>query len=492
MRRSWLAPLLLLAVIVAVYLPVMTLDFVYSDDPVLHAQGQVEHRAIRTQANDGRFLYGFWLAGPVAQVHTVAGFKYVRMLTVVGIALSAVVLFRLVRRWLIRDELWAAALAALFALNPGCLALSGWATLGAHCWAAWLGLCSVSILLGRGGRADSGEPIPGGAPLVENFARPATSALLGSAALLFLAEALYQPTAMAFWIGIGLWIAGQFDARKAAWRKLALFLALFGVTTLVYFVCAKLLTESGSRVALKISPLRRLAWFVVYPFRGSIAFPALNPSLALSIASAVVLGSGVWLYCRRRQRPVWVWLGLGAMLPLLTLPSLVAAMHYDVFRIRLPLYGMVVVFWSLTLAAWVTTAERLRQARAALLIATVAIALLGQFHLLHHFILPQVVEQSFIQQRLSEYLRESPDLTRPIVVYPPPKSDDYAGLFVDDEWGIPSSSQVWATVPLVRLLLASAQQRPLQELGAVPIARFDEPHPDDAFVIDLRMLKLAR
>src|SRR4051812_10566670 len=73
----------------------MTMDFVYSDDPVLHYDAQVNFNSITNMFNDGRFLYPLWLNGPIAQVQRLAGFRYLRISLVFGIIVSSGLIYLL-------------------------------------------------------------------------------------------------------------------------------------------------------------------------------------------------------------------------------------------------------------------------------------------------------------------------------------------------------------------------------------------------------------
>jgi hypothetical protein len=310
--------------------------------------------------------------------------------------------------------------------------------------------------------------------------------------MLFLALGFYQSSAMCYWGGVAVWMLARFDGRRAAWCNLAWITGLFFAVTGLYFVLAKHLTDSSSRLQIAFSPIRRLAWFVWRPLRGALGFPLLQPPVLWSALAGCAIAFGLWRLSQRERRPLLVLPMLGGLTILATMPSLAAAMYYDVFRIRIALYAVLAVLSVAALLAWRNGSRVPHRAGYALAAFALVAALLGQYHILHDRVLPAVLEEGCLQARLRDYLAESPDHARPIHLIPAIKSDEFCGGVALDEFGIPSTGQVWAPVPLVRLLLASALHVEVGTLQDLAVTVGDEPTPPGAYLIDLHSLQLPR
>src|SRR4051812_47412706 len=130
MLRHRFSLCLIFVVVLFVYYPAMTFDFAFSDDFAYFRNAQSTEKTMAALNMDGRFVFSVWVLGLLAKATPLVGFKYVRILAVAGVFASAVLFYELIRRWLVRDRLWATAAACAFAVNPGMLFLASWVCAG--------------------------------------------------------------------------------------------------------------------------------------------------------------------------------------------------------------------------------------------------------------------------------------------------------------------------------------------------------------------------
>ncbi len=491
---SWGGILLLLATIVATCGVVFSSDYGFSDDfsslPSEPITAQRVIGFIHFFIGEGRCLFTLWIVGVFGQVHDIGHLRFIRLLTLFALFFSSIVFYKLVCKHLVEDRITAYLMGAIFAINPSFLIMSGWAAIGYDAFASLMGLSSSYVLLKdayfdkplRGSDIHSGRV---------SRKRPAWTSLFFSGLLLFASLASYQPGAMLYWTGAAIWMIGRFEATLKDWIRLAIIVIVFLAVLGAYFLFASTLAGPQSRFHVSTSIIRRIGWFVLYPFQHALSYPLIHPVTAWSIAALLILSLGLWLYCRGGARTMWIPTLTLLITPLTVLPTIFAANHYDVSRTRVALYGVLIVLWCVTFEAIIRFFHshylKLNHLLVPLLVLLIA---LGQYHLQRYLIIPQIREESVLLMKLQDYVAENPNLDRPIVVWPPRKSLLLAGFSDDDEMGIASSSQPWAVGPLIHRILAGITNRPYQDITFVQVLPIydDQIPPENSFKIDLRQL----
>jgi hypothetical protein len=440
--------------------------------------------------NDGRYLQPLWLLGVMGHSSGIQFLKYVRLLTLVGIFLSSWMFLKLLRSYLWEDPLESALMAALFAVNPAFLIVGGWTMTGSISYAVFLGLSAIYLLL----RHDRKLPVETHAARSVPLFGFGVLEGIGAAVLLFVSMCIYQPGAMAYWTGAAVWILGRFAGRRQDWIKLAGIFGLFFVVSLIYFLIVSSQADAASRVHLSLNLIRRAAWFVVFPLRTALYFPFVTASFIWSILAFLLLSWGLVLYSRQTSRSFWVPLLIGIILPLTLLPSLMSYVHYDVLRIKASLFGVIILLWSIACKVLPGRLGLSFRPAHLLVVGLVIAGVAGEFCLQRYFVIPQIREESAVQMKLLDYVRENPKMDRPIALFPAVRDARFTGMKPTDELGLPSTSQFWSANNLVYQVLAGITNRNYEDVKDVKVIDLNnnDTAPAGAFVIDLRELRVPR
>jgi len=498
---SWVGALLILTTIAVTCVSVVASDYGYADDfwilGIRPLNAENITKAFHGFLGEGRCLYSIWTLGVMGQIDGIEGLKYVRLLTLFGIFFSSVVFYKLLHRHLIEDRIDASLMACIFSINPSFLVMAGWAEIGCDSYACMLGLLACYFFLRNpyfnAPTRKLGEDAPSGN--ASSWGRVVVSALL-----LFLAMCLYQPGAMLYWTGVGIWIIGRFTGQREDWIKLLKMLGLFICVLGVYFVFAHAFAGPDSRFHVSMSIVRRLGWFVLYPLRSSLSYPFYDPSTFYSVAMLLILSYGLWSYCRQTSRTMWIPPLVLSLTPLTVLPTIFAAGHYDVSRTRAALYGLIIILWCLTFTVIVRYLKDSFTLRNILIPTLVILSVMGQFELQRFFIIPQIRDESALLVKLQEYVRENPKLDRPIVIWAPTTFPPITELHGVDEMGFASLSRHGPPYE-EQLMLAGVANRKYEDLPDVKFVTIysdgdagqqKEAPPPDAFEINLKQLRAPR
>jgi hypothetical protein len=481
--------------ILGIFLPTLTVAFAFTDDyPVLAITNGLGPSAwfgesiVNTTASGGRPFAGLLDQLVFSTAGTIDNLRFVRMIGVIGIlALALLLHWALVRAGISRVP--AALIAVLVCSMPAFQVYASWAVLFNVPYAA---------LLGGGASLLAASAVHGPRHLRLDRHVGATAMLLG--ALL-----IYQPTAMFFWVFLAVALVGS--ARESE-RAKNLVRTHFGVAAaaiaLAFLVQRLALHVVGNTVPNKArnelthDVVGKARWFVEEPLYKSLNLFDLTPSLWLAGTVAAVTTVGILLLLRRRCASPLLYLGVGVLLiPLSYLPNLVVKESFPSYRSQGSLSSLIAIYFCLgALGIWLSIPDGFRRPateRLALMGATTfvaASAFLAAKNVTTLFVEPQSTELRMIRSQVAALPTGVSRVGFVGTAY-------YWGLtklVIIDEFGLPSTSQLWTLEPSVLLVLREEGRLPREgPRPEVDIIRYDTyPLPTDEPVIDVRGLRELR
>jgi hypothetical protein len=488
--------------IVAMFIPVVIVTYAFTDDyPVLAITNGLGPSAwfgksiVNTTASGGRPFAGLLDDLVFSTAGTIDNLRFVRLIAVVGIlALALLMHWALVRAGVRRGP--AALIAVLVCSMPAFQVYASWAVLFNVPYAALLG---------------------GGASLVAVSAVDAPRNLLldrlvGATAMLFGALLIYQPTAMFFWVFLAVALAGAAGESR---RAVSLIRTHFGVAAVgiaLAFLVHRLAIHvvgntvpNRSRNELTHNVIGKLGWFFEKPLYKSLNLFDLTPSPWFAAGVAAVAIVGILLLLERRSASPLLHLGVGLLLiPLCYLPNLVVKENVPSFRSQGALSSLIALYFCIgALGIWLTVRDRLRPRlsrdhllgveRLALVTATAFVAASAFFaakNVTTLFVEPQSTELRMIRSQVAAL----PQGVSRVGFVSTPYYWGATKLVIIDEFGLPSTSQLWTLEPSVLLILREKGRLPAQgPRPKVDILQWDTPTlPNDEPVINVRGLRRFR
>lgn len=423
-------------------------------------------------------------------VDSVAGMRWLRVISVVGLVLLACLLFKVLERaGMNRVLAWS---SALIVVSLPCF----------QAVTAWSILFFVPFV----------AAVAGGAALVTereaatHRGRVLLWRLCLPALVILLCLSAYQPAAMWYWVFAAITPLCRRSTSQHLVRLGMLHLLVVGSASLLSLGVLKLgvayAGTTGSRSELASSPFEKLAWFVQEPLRRAfdpLGVPSTDSNVGRSIALGVLV-AGLAYFQARRLGQARVRIAVLASLVLLSvLPNLVVAENWASARTLIALMPLTAL-----LACWgvVGTFQTLgdlrpgaqRPARVAatgvLAVVAAAAALQAQHVLMTYYVVPQERESDLIARAIQEVAAD----VEPQVIYVRRSSwqNSLAPSSSYDEFGTPSSFPSFSVIPLMEQLV---RERGIPYSGSFVLL----PDGDNAIgppvetVIDLgRLLESAR
>lgn len=401
----------------------------------------------------GRPLFGLLTIGLYDLLPGVNALWIARAVSIGGIALFAIVLYRALAPAVVAR--WSAVLISLLVVSlPPFLVYAGWATLFCAPYAA--AFAGISALLAA---ASAGAPI-----------RRQRARLLLSGLLFVLALAMYQPTAMAFWVVAFIAVLGRRHSAEAVEqvvRRVALIgvPCMFGAYLTLKIGVWTLGAAGPTRAGLTTDVLAKLRW-IPEPMGLALSLFATPPSIAVAALVAVLAVMGAFLYLgdlERGTRDMLIALAAIAV-PLSLAPNLLAQEDYATYRIAGPLAGVFALLVSLLFVSAMRarpTALRLAGTVGLVLFATGSVVL-GYRHLRDLMVLPLSREWQIIHRQAATIPRQATEVgfIAPTFDGGPIKTK----YGVRDELGVPSSASTWADPAMIWLALRSGGRDPSRTL----------------------------
>jgi hypothetical protein len=441
---------LLLLVPLAVYAPTVFHEYGLRDDySLLRESHEAPRDLLRFTSSYGRPVFGALLVGSLRAIDSVIGLQWLRLISVLLLAVVALTLARTLRRagWPWID---AVAVGLAIALLPSAQIVAGWAI-------AWP--IAFSLLCAIAGFAAVDRALAPGAR------RRAVLWSIGLAAYV-VAALTYQAGVMFAIVPLAAaaLLRDGDDARKhVGWLAAHLATSCAGVAAGLAAMKAAFglgLVPASAAIAFETDPAGKLLWFVEQPLANALALFALRdrfdtpPVFWLAPAATATLLAAGLLGGPRPTRGVdkAAWLICLLVLPFVAhAVSLAAAVRTAGYRTLFPLAGLVVVLAVYALrrlqaAGWIGTRTH---ATAIVLGATAAAALAGyrSYALIAE---PQGREWAIVRDGVRDLaLGGSPSI---FVVRPRIEERSTRRIFAD-EFGSLSSNSDWATEAMFKAAL---------------------------------------
>lgn len=422
----------------AMYLPALVLTYGLKDDYTLLASAHGYAYAGPAQPAEsirlGRPLYGLLSLALNSALPNVDSLWIARALAALGVALFAVLLYRALGL-LVESRAVAVAVTLFICSLPPFLICVGWATLFAMPYSAALG--AVAALLAA--RAATGK-----GPLGWRWI------IAGNGALL-LALAIYQPTAMTFWL-VALIVALSARHSPIQMSRLLHCVSWVGVPAMIgAFLILKIgVWTLGAANAQRAGLLRdipaKIRW-IPKPVGLALNLFYMPQSAVVAAIAACLVAAGALLFsrdCVGRVRLTVLALAAIAV-PLSFTPSLLSDENYSTFRTLGPLTATLALFVALIFVSLERDSRKSWQrlaGRGSLFSLAAVSVLFGFNHLRTLVALPLSKEWRLALSRvihlpvnstligfLAANLSEGPVKTQ---------------YGVRDEFGVPSSAATWA------------------------------------------------
>ena len=437
---------------------------------------------------NGRPLQAYLYQLTFSAMHDLTDLRYLRLIGVIGIALSAWLFYLALRRTSL--PFWAAFLIPVVTFSlPGYQVLAAWATCAYFSWAALLA---------------------GGALLVTDRAfdlRYSRRFFL----LMFLAIAMvlgsllvYQPSGTMFWLFAAVTlVVRQQDMREMA-KRFGLYLAVAVPAFLLAYASLRVVPTMilGQDAVTPRSQLvqdipGKLLWFVQGPLVNSLNLTDIDPTYlnALLIGLFVLVGLCLFFKGNIQSRLLKLAVAL-SLVPLTYVPNLVVADDWASYRTLIVLGPLVALYYALAILGFVdlfdyVSLQRLKTAAIILPLGIFAVfsGLSAAKNVAVEFALPQYTELQFLNGQLQPEM-----LQHAKVVYfvNSSWSDSIAPLVRYDEFGLPSSEPPYTPQGMVYLVLQ--QSDPADENVQVQLISESAitTLPKGSIVVDMHDLRFDR
>jgi hypothetical protein len=321
LRESGFALAAPLAALIA-YFPAVVVPYAYMDDYfVLAWRDGLGGGFFKTATSFGRPLHAVLLRATFGLTTDIDSLRLVRLVSLVGVALFAVLLYYALRRAGAPPWLSAGACISVVTLASFQIYVA-WAAIGEVPYVAALaGLAWLCLRSGIG--------------------LPRQRALLrlgGAGALLLCALLAYQPAAMFFWVfaaidllrpDVRLRHATQVFGVALGVAAVAIFFAYAAVRVGVHFYGG----ATSGRTVLVHDLVAKVRWFWNEPLVNSFSMFGLLPSVSVAIAVAALAAGGLLLLHAESGREAFGFLGLAiCLVPLSYLPNLAVAEQFASYR----------------------------------------------------------------------------------------------------------------------------------------------------------------
>jgi len=401
-------------------------------------------------------------------VSKIGDLRWVRLFSLAGIAALCQLLIVHLRATTTLPRSACIAAGILIGLMPPLQVYASWACTALFPWSALLAGLSFFAL--------------------NNRTTSEWKAMALSLALLVSALAIYQPSAMVFFVFAGAaWVPAE---KLPSIRAILRAATVMGTALAVDYAATKMLpiviyhnfTPYG-RTALVTNLDAKASWFLTEVVTDALNLPFILGSGIIAIFAAVFIGSGLGIFFWRR-RSSWlarVMLAI-TLVPLAYLPNLIVQESWASYRTQVALTGLLAVYSVIALEAWLRLLRIDRATPAFMLAAIIGCAWVARHNVETEFTIPQVEELRLV----SAYLRSDGNLESAKQVYFVPASwqDSLAPLQRYDEFGIPSSEPVWTPPGIAWLILSGEHSPGANKLGTAIVGPAAQA-PKGATVVDL-------
>jgi hypothetical protein len=422
-----------------VYLPVVFAVYAFTDDYFGVYQGITRHLNGVTEqiVVAGRPIYAALFYCSFHFMSRIGDLGWLRAIGVAGIAAVAMATWLAAERTSLARPL-TIAVALLVGLMPPFQVYAAWAVTAFYPWAALSAIFAFQSIDG-----DEGHP------------QTIYSIILGFF-LLVASLAIYQPASTMFWFCAGLsWLSAP---KLPSLCRIARCGLVMAGALLADYTMAKVLPYfygdfvPATRASIATDFLPKMWWFIGQPLQDALNLPLIQPSILGSLIVATFILTGLWLSGEGSWKARIARISLAvALLPLSYLPNLVINVDWTSYRTEIGLASLVLFYVATASVGWLRWA-RLEQKLPIVAGATVlACSALAVGNIVYEVILPQTKEY----QLVTAYLGTNYAIghARQLYLIQARRQDTLAPFVRYDEFGIPSSCQIWVLRGMAWLIL---------------------------------------
>ncbi|WP_143296281.1 hypothetical protein [Acetobacter okinawensis] len=453
-----------------VYITSLTTVYGFADDYAYIAAAHTQLLDLLSMMTQGgRPVYAV-LSCIYIDVTHVSDLCWIRLFSLAGIA----ALSTLFMKHLKENSQFSSSVCIIFAacigLMPAFQVYAAWSVTAGYTWAAFLAGLSYR--------------------LVQHNSKQQWQRLFFSFLLLGLAICTYQPSAMMYWVFAGTaWLAS--DKPLPTRKVMFITCAVMAGALILDFIATKTLPSlifhtapSMNRTALVSDIREKCTWFLLKALRNALDLPYAKGSTLLSILVLIFIVSGFALHYRASKyfnyQKVFICIFL---VPLSYLPNLVVQENWAAYRTQSALTSLLLLYFTMALWSWLNTIKASHYMTSCMSIMLVLCAWTAHSDVKNGFAKPQSTELHLT----AHYLSQINNLKNASSIYfvLARREETLAPFLRYDEFGLPSSSQVWVPKNLVWVLL-NAQHAP--NLATVTTARVgpstDIPKTDNVTIFN--------
>jgi hypothetical protein len=472
--------LIILAGLALSYSPVLFSKYGFTDDYwYLNDAKKDIGETWRVLISSGRPVLAYVFTPIFAKVSSIDNLAYLRTITVLGITGLAWVLYRSFSNigWP-REQ--ACLLALIVCLTPPFQVYAGWAQY------FHIGIVSVA--------AAAAFWITSAALKKESLAKRLYLTVC-AVFVLTIAINTYQISAMFFWVFVAVGLLGQEARFRDVLRDFCWYGSVMASGLLVSYVMFRYFSAVYPHVGTKRGELTgdvigKFTWFLTGPLNTASAPLSLSPHLYVTLVVWILIIVGLFMYFQGSTGRRIGMLGLCLMLvPLTYTPNLVVAENIAPYRTQMVLTSLIVIYLFAALRElfsrfWNRDAFQMRYAFSVILcVVAIMCCLIADYNVAKYFALPGEAELRLVSCKLA---RLDLRMASKIHFIMSPRSNSLAPNAIDDEFGLPSSYQVWVPESLVRLILSDIAP----SKADIPVERVAPENagtvPGGASVVDAR------
>ena len=502
LTRAGAIPIGIAVTVFGMFLSALIVPYAFSDDyPILliadrlGTSPEFGRSIIDTVSSNGRPFAGLLDDLVFSAAGTINNLRFVRLVSVVGIVVLALLLHWALVRSRVKPAL-AAVIVVLVCSTPAFQVYGAWAVLFTVPYAAILaGVASFFVVAAT----DAGGSL-------------VADRLAGAIAALLAALLIYQPAAMFFWVFLAAALVGTAGDWRQALRLARRHLAVAAIALALDFLVVKLIlwlvagdVPRVGRTALTHDPIEKVRWFFRDPLYQSLNLFQLTRSPWLVVIVTTVTVVGMSLLLRREAMRPLVFAGKAvALIPHSFLSSLAAAENSPTYRVLVAHSSMIALYLCLGgLGIWLTardwlrprvSAEALRAGERLAVAVGLAFVATGAFiaakNVTTLFVVPQRTELGMLRSQVAAL----PTGVRRVAFVQTGTDQGMVRFVTVDEFGIPSTSRDWTPEPA--LLLVLREEGRLTRDGPHPVVDLLPPwtttFPRNEPVVDLRGLSRLR
>ncbi len=476
-----------IAVLLLIYSVCYTIPYGFSDDYYLLYGADTRNFGAQfaNSVENGRPIQAYLYKLTFSALHGVTSLAYLRMIGIVGIALCAWALFLTLRH--AGMNYWPALFLPVIIVSlPTYQVFAAWAVCAYFPYSALLAGGAL-LLVER-------------AYLVR-FSKSCWL-LIALATLMLLASLLvYQPSATMYWFFAAVLLLVRRLSLCETWMRFAFYfgaalpgfvLAYNSLRIIPLLLLGRNVVTGRGTLAPDI--LLKVVWFIAQPLVNALNLTNIDVSYftAAVVGIFTLIGIGFYFGGVVSNRLLKQLLAL-LLMPLCYLPNLVVADDWASYRTLLALGPLIALYFVLAVIGFISLMDyvSLAQWKATAIAFTLGFfavysSMSAASNVTLEFALPQYAELQLVRSQLKPVMQRHP---QSIYFISPTKADSIAPVVRYDEFGLPSSYQVWAPQGMVYLTLQQSDPADKTVTVMIITASDSKNLPAGSFVVDMRSLR---